>query len=288
MKTATETITPELAAKWLHPSINRDNRGLRDSHVEYLAQQILADKWQVTHQGIAFAASGRLIDGQHRLNAIARAGKAVQCQVTRGMDEDAFQVVDCGLKRAAYDRIHLVNDPQQNATVCQAISMYLRSVRRQGQAIPVSDLEDEFLTKADSWMWIGTEFVGSHHKMRRMPVLASFAVYHYVKREKCLAFCDGFLSGSDLASDSPILRLRNQAMGMEGGGAELTYWRAQACMRAHLNGERMLKVNAASEDMLGQANSSRVVLSRSKKSVRSAITRKVNERTKAKPATASA
>ncbi len=186
MKTTTETVTPELAAKWLHPSINRDNRGLRDSHVEYLTQQILAGKWQVTHQGIAFAESGRLIDGQHRLNAISRAGIPVQCQVTRGMDEDAFQVVDCGLKRAAYDRIHLVNDPQQNATVCQAISMYLRSIRRQGQAIPVSDLEDEFLTKAESWMWIGTEFIGTHHKMRRIPVLASFAVYHFVKPEKCL------------------------------------------------------------------------------------------------------
>jgi hypothetical protein len=274
MKTTTETITPEQAAKWLHPTINRDNRDVRDSHVAALAQQIMDGNWQVTHQGIAFATSGRLLDGQHRLNAIVRAGVAVPMQVSRGMNEEAFKVTDCGLKRAAYDRIHLVNDQQQNVTICQAISMYLRSIRRQGQAIAVSDIEDEFIAKDKSWMWVGAEFIGRHHKMRRMPVLAAFAVYHFVKPEKCLAFVEGYLSGSDLASDSPILRLRNQAMGMEGGGAELTYWRAQCCMRAHLNGERLLKVNAASVDMMGQENSSRLVAARSQRSAQGNVTRK--------------
>lgn len=278
MKTTTEIITPELAAKWLHPSINRDNRDVRDSHVAYLAQQIMDGKWQVTHQGIAFAASGRLIDGQHRLNAVVRAGILTPMQVTRGLPEEAFQVTDCGLKRAAADRIHLVNDQQQNITICSAIAMYLRSIRRQGQAIPVSDLEDEFLAKPDSWMWVGSEFVGRHHKMRRAPVLAAFAVYHFVKAEKCLAFVEGYLSGSDLTSDSPILRLRNNAMGMEGGGAELTYWRAVACMRAHLHGERITKVVAATEDMLGQENSSRIVAARSRASIKGAVTKREQQR----------
>ncbi len=55
-------------------------------------------------------------------------------------------------------------------------------------------------------------------------------------------------------------------------------------MRAHLHDERMLKVNAASEDMLGQENSSRVILARSKKAIKAGLTRKINDRTKAKPA----
>jgi len=261
--TTIETITPTQAAKWLSPSVNRDNRPIRDSHVEFLAQQILGGNWQTTHQGIGFADDGRLLDGQHRLSAIVRANRQVQMMVTRGLSEEAFKVVDCGLKRATADRIHLVNDQRQNITICQAISQYLWCTSLRASAIPASAVEDEFLRMADAWQWIGTEFVGLSPKLRRAQVLASFAVYRFVKPELAAECAEGFKTGTDLSTDSPILRLRNQSLGVE-GSSTMTYWRAQACMRAHMHGKRLTYVTAAAEDMMGCKNSTRLINERAK------------------------
>src|SRR3954467_14111979 len=64
-------VTPDLAAQWLRA--NTGNRPVREAHVRSLAEEITADRWKVTHQGIAFSLSGRLMDGQHRLRAVIRA-----------------------------------------------------------------------------------------------------------------------------------------------------------------------------------------------------------------------
>lgn len=273
MKTTTETITPEIAAKWLHPSVNRDNRTVRDSHVDYLAREIVDGKWQVTHQGIAFSKDGRLIDGQHRLNAIVRAGVPVKCMVTTGLDDSAYKVVDCGSMRIVADRIHLVNNQNQNHVICAAITAYIKATQRVSGRTAVSAVEDEFLSKADSWQWVGAELSSVASKMRLAAVLASFAVYHFVDHKKASAFLAGYLSGSNLPDTSPILRLRNKALGVEGVKTELTYWFAQSCMRSHLSGKSINKViTTITEDMLGQENSSRVLAARSRASLKGAAT----------------
>ncbi len=63
MKTAIETITPEIAKALLVG--NYCNRAIRKSRVEQLTNDIKVGRWQVTHQGIAIAENGRLLDGQH-------------------------------------------------------------------------------------------------------------------------------------------------------------------------------------------------------------------------------
>ena len=101
MQTKVELITPAIAKKMLEKNTN--NRPIRWLHVQKLAEEILADEWQTTHQGIAFNNAGFLIDGQHRLNAIVQAGKAVTMSVTRGCDVRAFDVLDRGVNRSISD-----------------------------------------------------------------------------------------------------------------------------------------------------------------------------------------
>ena len=59
--------------------------------------------WQLTHQGIAFDTTGRLIDGQHRLHAIIEAGVPVQILVTRGCSASSFSILDRGANRRPSD-----------------------------------------------------------------------------------------------------------------------------------------------------------------------------------------
>ena len=94
-------VSPDLARQWL--ATNRDNRTLRATHVAALADDIASGRWKVTHQGICFAASGRLLDGQHRLRGIIKAKRPAILSVFIGWEEDVFGGLDHGTRRNARD-----------------------------------------------------------------------------------------------------------------------------------------------------------------------------------------
>lgn len=94
-------ITPELANAFLES--NSGNRRLRAWWVEALAAAMRRGEWRPTHQGIALSENGRLMDGQHRLAAIAKCGIAQHMLLVGGIPDDAFAVLDIGIKRSIAD-----------------------------------------------------------------------------------------------------------------------------------------------------------------------------------------
>lgn len=271
IKTSIQTITPAKAAQWLTAHINRDNRALRKTTVDYLASEIERGKWQITHQGIAFSDTGRLLDGQHRLAAIVQANKSVEMMVSTEMEEDTFQVIDCGLKRANHERIHLVNDPAQNRQMCASIRLYLAQVVTRLNVAAVSQIEDEFIKNSDHWMWAVGGLHGHNPKLNRPAIVAALMVYHLVNTPMAIEFLAGFLSGEDLKSGSPMLKLRTIALA--GSAKDNSYWRAQGAMRAHLHNNSIHNLYSASEDMLGNTNGSRVVKARAEGCRKGAVKR---------------
>ena len=103
MKTELIYVTPRQAREWLKQ--NTGNRPLRHMAVETLRAAYERGEWKVTHQGVAFATSGRLIDGQHRLTFISQLEEhcAVPMTVTTGVDESTFDVIDQGSRRTLSD-----------------------------------------------------------------------------------------------------------------------------------------------------------------------------------------
>ena len=108
MEVCVETITPELAAEYLSKNIK--NRSIRKQVVEAYAREIKRGTFVLTHQGIAFDENGQLIDGQHRLMAIAASGTPVKMVVSRGVVPTALTVVDRGASRTIRDVIALDNN----------------------------------------------------------------------------------------------------------------------------------------------------------------------------------
>jgi hypothetical protein len=104
MRTHIQRVGPEDAAELL--AHNPRNRPVSEKKVEELARTITGGDWRLTHQGIALLPGGDLLDGQHRLRAIVRAGRAVDLMVTV-LDEDLFDVIDTGRPRNARDALHL-------------------------------------------------------------------------------------------------------------------------------------------------------------------------------------
>lgn len=100
-----ETITPELATQYLTKNVR--NRSIRKQEVDAYAREIKRGAFALTHQGIAFDDNGHLIDGQHRLMAIAAAGIPVKMVVSRGVAPSALTAIDRGASRTMRDVVTL-------------------------------------------------------------------------------------------------------------------------------------------------------------------------------------
>jgi hypothetical protein len=108
MNVGVVAITPDLAARWLEGNVR--NRQIDQAHVNRLAADMLAGRWRLTHQGIAFDTSDTLQDGQHRLWAVLQSGVTVRMMVTFNVAPENAETVDGGKGRSTVDRMNLSGD----------------------------------------------------------------------------------------------------------------------------------------------------------------------------------
>lgn len=125
-------VTPSLATRWLE--MNNGNRPIRKNHVEHLANQMKQGRWMLSPEPIVFSKNGRLLDGQHRLNAVIQSGHQIEASVALVANEDVFRVLDQGINRSNSD---ILNIPTQVVTPMQFLVKIGTPVRK----VTSSDLE---------------------------------------------------------------------------------------------------------------------------------------------------
>ncbi len=254
MKTTTEIITPDKARKLLEG--NRDNRVIRDAHVQFLASEMKKGRWTLTHQGICIAANGRLLDGQHRLFAVVFSGISVPMMVTRDADEESYKYMDIAATRKAADRIKLLNAAAANEVCCRLIKAYLGcAVFVSGNRTPsIDDIETCFLQMADAFKLIAETFSAKKYgPLTRATIGAAVVTYMHNDKMKASYFLDSYLTGANLTEKHPALILRNAVLEgrLSSKDARLNYWKAVAAMRAHREGRPLAFLTEATEDLLG-------------------------------------
>lgn len=96
-------ITPEQATELLESG--GQNRKLNESQVERFATDMLAGNWRSaeTTETIKLATGGVLHDGQHRLAAVVKSGRAQMFWVARNVPAAAIEMVDTGRSRSFSD-----------------------------------------------------------------------------------------------------------------------------------------------------------------------------------------
>lgn len=112
-----EQITPAIAKAWLMR--NDVNRNIRPSKVRLYAKIMRDGYWRPTHQCIAFDASDRLIDGQHRLTSIVETGVTVWMYVAR-YDRDLKPMempFDTGANRSFVDQTGVRKYDKETAAI---------------------------------------------------------------------------------------------------------------------------------------------------------------------------
>ncbi len=108
-----ENITPAIADEYL--KLNTHNRKVSKASVAFLINEIQKGNWRFNGIPIIFGNSGKLLDGQHRLLAISKAGISKKFSVVRGVEDTAFITIDAGKPRGGSDALSVDNVP--NATI---------------------------------------------------------------------------------------------------------------------------------------------------------------------------
>ena len=79
--------------------IDATNRNLKPRNVKFLGRAISEGSWKRHAGNIKFDITGTLIDGQHRLNAIAQTDKDIEVILEKGCDAGTTQAIDQGDNR---------------------------------------------------------------------------------------------------------------------------------------------------------------------------------------------
>ncbi len=109
MKFTTKKIGPKEADALLLAS--KANRPLRKGRVQRYARDMLAGDWHVSPQPIVLNGDGRLVDGQHRLQAVVLSGLAQTFCIVSGAETAVVAALDNGLPRSLGDQLeHYVKD----------------------------------------------------------------------------------------------------------------------------------------------------------------------------------
>jgi hypothetical protein len=228
MKVAFETITPATALEMLKG--NTHNRRLRQTLVSQYAKDMASGRWLQTHQGIAINCDGTILDGQHRLAAIAESGVSQTMLVARGVPASAQVAMDDHARRNCADALTLDRGVEISAAVvaiakgaCELSSGMKKCLTRHETAATIDELKPAL------------DFIKEYLEPRQRGVTSS-AVWSAVAvswfyvaelerlREFCLVLTGREMPGSDSDRAAVILREWLLRTGALGGGK----WRMEA------------------------------------------------------------
>jgi hypothetical protein len=174
-------------------------------------------RWIFDRQPIRFNANGRLLDGQHRLNAIVKSGVTQQILVVTGIASEAFKVMDTGKNRNAKDVFKINNVPydSQVATSTRLVLNLKRGVNASAEKVSHSELL-EFYEAHEGILDCVKKSESLYKEFSRILTWNNISGFMYLFSEKSVTDSEQFFhklcTGLDLSIDSPIYVLRKRLM----------------------------------------------------------------------------
>jgi hypothetical protein len=226
-------ITPDLAREWIrrHEAVvsanrasnggkARDNRPLRfDEGVDKYARDMKAGRWHRNGESVKIARDGTIADGQHRLYACLQAEVPFWSVVVTGVEPEAQDTIDTGLKRRLSDQLAIANEknPGILASVTRWSLRWLHGLRSNGGgAGGYSPTQTEMLDylATDARLRLAADFA-SRARLEFRPVRATvyamaWMVLHGADHLAADVFLERVLDGADLSPGHPVLALRNR------------------------------------------------------------------------------
>lgn len=214
-----ETITPDAAERLLRAGHERQ-RVLAEKVVDAYTHDMVNGRWEITGDTIKVDTEGALIDGQHRLHAVIRAGVPIQMFVARGIATDTFAVLDQGRKRSFAD--YLAGLKVENSTTVAAavgklayyaVGRRFEYIRHQTNHFTISDLITVWETEPGLAGWArSATAIGSRFRFSPGAFCAFLYVAEVSKAADVHTFANQVLTGVDLGPNDPPGLLRNSLL----------------------------------------------------------------------------
>ncbi len=117
-------VTPKQAREWLES--NDVNRPIRNQIVQAYRRDMEHGRWEFTGEAVKISRTGRLLDGQHRLTALAEAKgvRGVSMLVVQGLPDETQAMMDQGVARRISDAIALSGGSVKNVALAASITRW--------------------------------------------------------------------------------------------------------------------------------------------------------------------
>lgn len=259
IKTVQMPVTPQMAMTWLEK--NTHNRPVSQGTVNNYARDMAMGRWLITHQGIAIAADGRVIDGQHRLWAVIESKTTVIMQVTTGLPIETQEAIDGGMPRSARDVIAL-----RDGVTLEGIHLGIARLlaRQSGVERPTrGEVIDCFGIHRDK-IKIAVDMFPSRARLVRTSTVGTVITRAcYTENHEEIARFVQILADGVRADDADPERRDDNALLLrkfitgEGSGRlnylrpKVTdvYFKTERALRAYLDGDRLRTLYAASNEL---------------------------------------
>lgn len=237
------TVTPAMANRWF--TLNSDGqRNLSPKTVNHYARPMRENRWMLSNDAIVFDINGRLINGQHRLNAVIQSNKPQRFIVGRNFDPDSFVIMD----RQTTRRTQQFIKKQHRNTLAGAsyfASLWYRGEFPKPQFARVEPVEALEILKANETMEESANFIheSGAHRIGKVGFLAFLHWFYAFEQAQDRTMVDSFFlgiaTGEGLRKGDPALTFRNRVT--LGAKTDMKTFQAMAikAITAHIQGKKM-------------------------------------------------
>jgi hypothetical protein len=224
MRLEVQTITPSDAERLLIGAAAQRQRALSNTRVQQLARIMRDGQFKVTHQPIAIDANGVLIDGQHRVAAIAASGVNVEILVAYDADPETFDLIDTGRPRSPSQTLQIAGYANTNVLAAAARYYLVYRFMEGGTRVPGPDVRSRF-TSHDVLRFMESPagervLTEVHNASRIAKALGRYGIVTWLSASLAILrgtvgesetreeFLEKLETGTMLGTGSPILALR--------------------------------------------------------------------------------
>lgn len=230
-------ISPQFATDLL--SLNTGNRPLKNGTLNKYTDDMKKGKWRYNGDIIQISKSGKLLNGQHRLNAIIQSGTTQMFNIQSGLEEDAFETIDIGKGRNDSDALAVKGFENQSilASLAKFVMQYeagkLKYMSQGGAGSTTSNRISihevvVWAEKQDKDLLLECATAG-HRLFKKFRVISSptYAAFLFIfgkkNRQEAFEFFDLLVTGENIGSTSfsMIFLLRNKLINMSTGSTQL-------------------------------------------------------------------
>lgn len=214
------TVTPDIAKRLLEA--NDGNRPISEALVAEIVADIDHGFWVLNGETIIVSRDGKLNDGQHRLEAVARTGRPIQTAIMWGVPREARLTVDMGRQRTAGNFLAMngVAHSTAAAAACKLLIQFNAGKYSTGGA--QAKRGEAVITKADIRTYYNqnrkavTAALGdtANNKFAKLvgvtAMAAGHVILHKTNNVEAVVFYARLLDGANLKQGDPILFLRER------------------------------------------------------------------------------